>query len=167
MVELTEHASKTQYLIPSVKVKTYDKHPAMIADLITKTVIDHYNDHDVFIINYANADMVGHTGNLEATIKSIQALDKAIAKLYEYFSANNGVLFITGDHVNADQMKTINNEPLTTHTTAKVPLIITDYNVSLKANESASILQIAPTILDYLNLPIPNEMDQESLLIKK
>lgn len=122
----------------------------------------------MFIINYANADMVGHTGNLEQLFEAIQALDKAIAKLYEYFSANNGVLFITGDHGNADQMKIINNEPLTTHTTAKVPLIITDYNVSLKAK--MKVLQFyksQSTILDYLNLPIPNEMDQESLLIKK
>lgn len=163
----TFYPSKTQFLIPSAKVATYDLKPEMSANLITQTVIDHYHQFDVFIINYANADMVGHTGNLEATIKSVKYLDNEIKKLYDYFKKNNGVLFITADHGNADLMVSDQNHPLTTHSLNQVPFIITDKNVKFKRFDNASLANVAPTVLDYLCLQQPNQMTEDSLIEDK
>ncbi|AJQ45310.1 phosphoglyceromutase [Ureaplasma diversum] len=158
------YPSKKQFLVPSAKVATYDLKPSMSANLITQTIIDHYDQFDVFVVNYANADMVGHTGNLKATIQSVKSLDDEIKKLYDYFKENNGVLFITADHGNADLMLDDQNQPLTTHSLNQVPFIITDKSVRFKEIINGSIANVAPTLLDYLGLLKPVEMTEDSLI---
>ncbi|WP_031488909.1 2,3-bisphosphoglycerate-independent phosphoglycerate mutase [Ureaplasma canigenitalium] len=160
-----KYPSKTQILVPSKKIKTYDLDPTMSASLITKVAIDFYHQYDVFIINYANADMVGHTGNLEKTKESIKHLDSEIKKLYDYFSNNNGILFITADHGNADCMVDEYKQVITSHTNSKVLFVITDNKVKLKDNVNYSLANVAPTILDYLGIDQPLLM-KESMLEK-
>ncbi|MEJ3586855.1 2,3-bisphosphoglycerate-independent phosphoglycerate mutase [Ureaplasma urealyticum] len=160
------YASKTQYLIPSQKVATYDLCPQMSASLITKTIIDHYFDHDVFIVNYANPDMVGHSGNMKRTIQAILSVDSEIQKLYDFFKKNNGVLMITGDHGNAETMIDANGQIITSHSINDVWFIITDNNIVFDQTQKFSLANIAPTILEYLNIKKPIEIAASSMIKK-
>lgn len=162
-----KYSSKKQYLIPSPKVATYDLKPQMSASLITQSVIDHYNDHDFFVINYANSDMVGHTGDMKATVLAVKTLDEQIKILYDHFKNNNGVIFLTSDHGNADIMLDEHDQKVTSHTINKVLFVITDKDVALDNETNYNITNIAPTILEYLNLEKPIEMTSKSMLIKK
>lgn len=159
-----EGASK--YLIPSPKVATYDMKPEMSAVEVTKKVIACMEkDIDFILVNYANPDMVGHTGNLEAAIKAIMTVDLCLGKLIEQAEENFYKVVILADHGNADVMVDNKNRPVTTHTTAKVPFIITDEKIKLK--EEGNLTNVAPTILEYMDIAVPKEMkDTESLLIK-
>ncbi len=153
-------------LIPSPKVETYDLAPEMSATDITKKAINAMEkDIDFIFMNFANPDMVGHTGNLEATMKACTTVDVCLERLYEVAKDNFYTLFILADHGNADIMLDEFNNPVTTHTTSKVPFIITDPNVSLK--KSGDLTNVAPTILEYMDIALPDEMaDTPSLLIK-
>ena len=148
-------------IVPRKEVKTYDLAPRMSADEITKTVIPLLQDYDLIVLNYANCDMVGHTGKLEETKQAVEAVDENIGLLYEAIKKLNGTLIITADHGNAELMLDENNNVVTTHTTNEVPFIITDKKYVLK---SGSLKNIAPTILKIMNLKIPKEMSKETLI---
>lgn len=155
-------------LIPSPKVDTYDLAPKMSAHQLTDSIIQAMNKnyYDFIVINYANPDMVGHTGNLDATITAVSAIDKCIRRLLEYINQNSGTLIITADHGNADYMLDINNKPCTSHSTNPVPFIIINEKLknNLKLRSKGRLADIAPTILDLFNIDIPNDMDGRSLI---
>ena len=154
-------------LIPSPKVETYDLKPEMSAIEVTKKAIHAMEkDTDFIFMNLANPDMVGHTGNLEAKIKAVTTVDVCLERLYEVAKDNFYTMIILADHGNADIMLDEFGNPVTTHTTSKVPFIITDTNVSLK--KSGSLVNVAPTILEYMDIALPEEMaNTPSLLIQK
>lgn len=149
-------------LIPSPKVTTYDVKPEMSADEITDRVITEIRSrkYDVIIVNFANPDMVGHTGVLSAAIKAIETVDKCIWRIFEACTQTDVVL-ITGDHGNAEQVTEIDSdEPFTAHTSNTVPFIITK-----QCEIRPGILaDMAPTVLDLLGIKKPEEMDGESLI---
>lgn len=152
-----------QILIPSPKVKTYDLKPEMSAYEITDTLIDKLKDYDVVILNFANGDMVGHTGNFEATVKAIEAIDNCIGKIYKKIKELNGTLIITADHGNCDYMQDDNKDIITSHSISPVPFLITDKNIQLT---NGKLADIAPTILTLLNIKLPKEMTGEILIMK-
>ena len=155
-------------LIPSPKVATYDLKPEMSAPEITAKLIEEVKktEFDVIILNFANCDMVGHTGNLEATIKAVQCLDAQLAAIYQVFVKEyNGIMVITADHGNAEVMIDEKGQPNKKHTNDLVPIIITAKNLNLRQKDPA-IADVAPTILDLLGEEIPAEMTQPSLIEK-
>jgi 2,3-bisphosphoglycerate-independent phosphoglycerate mutase len=122
-------------------------------------------DIDFILVNFANPDMVGHTGNYEAAVKAVMTVDICLGKLLEEAENNFYKVIITADHGNIDTMLDEKNNPVTTHTLEKVPFIIVDNNLKLK-NEG-DLTNIAPTILEYMDIAKPKEMkDTESLIIK-
>lgn len=151
------------YLIPSPKVATYDKEPAMKAKEITDQVIKcMQEDKDFILVNYANPDMVGHTGIISATIQSLEILDECLGRIIEEVENNFYTLFLLSDHGNADLMLDDIGNPVTTHSLSKVPLIITDKELKLK---EGTLADVAPTILSYMDIAIPEEMKQSKILI--
>ena len=124
------------------------------------------------VINFANPDMVGHTGNLDATIKAIETVDKCIGQIVNSTGEMGGSILITADHGNAEVMKGSEGEPWTAHTTNKVPLIfiegekrkILNMGNEINLRDNAGLADIAPTLLQLLNLPIPKEMTGKSLI---
>ncbi len=151
-------------LVPSPKVETYDLQPEMSATEVTKKAINCMEkDTDFIFVNFANPDMVGHTGNLEATMKAVTTVDVCLQRLYEVAQDNFYTLIVLADHGNADIMIDEFNNPVTTHTTSKVPFIITDLNVNLK--KSGDLTNVAPTILEYMDIALPDEMLETNSLI--
>ena len=146
-------------LIPSPKVATYDLKPEMSANEITDKLLESMN-YDVIILNFANGDMVGHTGNLDAAIKAVETLDECVYKIYQKIIELNGTMIITADHGNCEEMIDENNNILTSHTTNKVPFLITK-DCKLK---NGKLGDIAPTMLYLLNEKIPKEMTGEVLI---
>lgn len=156
---------KDEIMIPSPNVKTYDLKPEMSAKEITNYVINNIEKYDFILINYANADMVGHTGNFEASKKAVEYLDEQIKLLYsKIVLEQNGVLIITSDHGNSDCMIR-DNEVVKTHTIADVPFIIASNKFCL-SKTSGSLQDVAPTILLVYNIDIPKEMTG-TILIKE
>jgi len=156
-------------LIPSPKVETYDMKPEMSAYQITSSLIEALNKniYKVIIVNYANPDMIGHTGNLNATIKAVEIIDKCIQKIVDKTNEVNGTLIITADHGNADYMIDNNNQPCKSHSTNLVPFIIVDSHTNnYKLRKYGCLADIAPTILDLLKINIPIEMNGKSLFEK-
>lgn len=152
----------SSFHIPSPDVSTYDLKPEMAAVAVTKTAIKCLeNDFDFILVNYANLDMVGHTGNMEAAVKACQAVDICLGKLYEEAENNFYTMFILADHGNAELMIDENNKPVTTHTINPVPFIITDHKLKLIDGD---LTMVAPTLLKYMNISIPKEMKETSTL---
>ncbi|MFH0819328.1 MAG: 2,3-bisphosphoglycerate-independent phosphoglycerate mutase [Patescibacteria group bacterium] len=150
--------------IPSPDVNRYDQAPEMSAAKITKTVVDFIKQdaYDFYCINYANPDMVAHTGNLEASIKACEFIDKQIGELYKQVKNKNGILIITADHGNAEELINLETgEVDTKHSTNLVPFIVTKKNLNLKKNGCLGC--IAPTILKLFNLPPAKLMSEKSL----
>lgn len=166
--EEKQYAGEDRILIPSPKVETYDLKPEMSAYEVTEKVADAIKQekYDCIILNYANPDMVGHTGNFDATVKAIEAIDECVGKVIEIAQKQKAVVLITADHGNAEQMidyKT--GEPHTAHTTNPVPLILVGkQEVALK---SGKLADLAPTMLEIMGLEKPKEMTGESLLLKE
>ena len=165
--EEKQYEGEDRILVPSPKVETYDLKPEMSAYEVTEKLVEAINSkkYDCIILNYANPDMVGHTGNLDAAIKAIEAIDECIGKVVEAVNAQNGILLITADHGNSEQMiDYATGEPHTAHTTNPVPLILVGMeNVKLKEGKLADL---APTMLSIMNLEKPKEMTGESIIIK-
>lgn len=161
-----KYNGEDRILIPSPKVATYDLQPEMSAFIITEKVINEIksNKYDIIILNFANCDMVGHTGNFDATVKAVESVDLCVKKIVDEVLKYNGCAFITADHGNADKMKDDFGKPFTAHTTNPVPFCVVGYECSLKSNGKLS--DIAPSILDILNIKIPSEMTGNSLIIK-
>ena len=157
-------------LVPSPKVETYDLKPEMSAYEVTDKVIEAIQKdyYDCIILNYANTDMVGHTGSLEAAIKAVEAVDECVGKVVKLVEEKEGNLLITADHGNAEQMiDYATGEPHTAHTTNPVPLILVTKNENLKLKTGGKLADLAPTMLDLMNLEKPEEMTGESLLDKE
>ena len=167
--EEKQYEGEDRILVPSPKVETYDQKPEMSAYEVTEKVLEAIKEdkYDNIILNFANTDMVGHTGSLEAAIKAVEAVDKCVGKIVNLVEEKEGNILITADHGNAEQMidyKT--GEPHTAHTTNPVPIILVTQNENLKLKENGKLADLAPTMLDLMNLEKPEEMTGESLLIK-
>ena len=153
-----EFPGQDNFLVPSPKVSTYDKTPVMSAREVTKKVKDAMgNDYDFILVNYANPDMLGHTGNLEATVESLQVLDKLLEDVIKSAEDNFYKVFILADHGNCDEMLSPDGEVITTHSLAEVPFIITDQNVTLRPN--GDLTMVAPTLLKYMDIAVPKSME--------
>ena len=154
--------NEDRILVESPKVKTYDLMPEMSANIVRDKVIEAIDSekYNVIILNFANTDMVGHTGNLDATIKAVETIDTAVGMIYKKVLEHNGILLITADHGNAEKMKE-NNNIFTAHTTNLVPLLITKKDIKLN---DGRLCDITPTMLDLMNLDKPNEMTGVSLI---
>ena len=147
-------------LLPSPKIATYDVQPEMSADKITNTLVDaiQQNKFDLIVANYANADMVGHTGNLAAAIRAVETIDACIGRLERAISASGSILLITADHGNVECMQdSESNQPHTAHTTEDVPLIVAN-SESLTGLTDGSLSDVAPTVLTLLGVAIPEDM---------
>ena len=150
-------------LIPSPKVVTYDLKPEMSAYKITDKLLSIIDNYDFTVLNFANGDMVGHTGVFDATVKAVEVVDECIGKLYQHCNTNNITMIITADHGNSEYMLDDDNNIITSHTTSKVPLIITDKKYKLKKGKLSNI---APTILEIMNIDKPIDMLEDSLIKK-
>ena len=155
-------------LIDSPKVATYDLQPEMSAPQVTQTLCDAIatDTADVYIVNYANCDMVGHTGVLPAAIKAVEAVDAGVGKVVQAIEEKSGCVFITADHGNADCMLQNNGQPMTAHTTSPVPFVMLDFTGQGRElqNTEGALCDIAPTLLDTIGIPIPSEMTGTSLI---
>ena len=158
---------ETRLLIPSPKVATYDLQPEMSAPALTKVLVEAISNQtfDVIICNYANADMVGHTGNIQATIQAIECIDHCMHDVGEAIKKVNGQLIITADHGNAECMfDEISQQPQTAHTNEPVPfLYVGNKSITLK-QQGGDLSCVAPTLLDLLSIQKPLEMTGTSLL---
>ena len=155
-------------LIPSPKVATYDLQPEMSAEIVTEKVIEKLdsNEYDVVILNFANCDMVGHTGVFDAAVKAVKTVDKCVGKVVDKILSMGGCAIITADHGNADKMVDEDGSPFTAHTTNVVPFIVVGKDFKDKKLRSGGILaDVAPTLLDMMDVPVPQEMSGKSLLI--
>lgn len=162
-----ELPGETRILINSPKVATYDLKPEMsayeVADACVKEI--EAEKHDAIILNFANPDMVGHSGMLEPTIKAVEATDECMGKVVDAVIAKGGVAIIIADHGNADMVFDEQGRPFTAHTTNPVPFILTDENVTLR--DGGILADVAPTILDLMQLPKPAEMTGESMIASR
>ncbi len=162
-----EFPGETRILIPSPRVSTYDLKPEMSAFEVTEAVANAINegDTDVFVVNYANADMVGHTGILDAAVKAIEVLDSCVGRVVDAIRERHGALIITADHGKAEKMiDPVTGQPFTAHTTNPVPLLLID-GERRKLREGGSLQDIAPTMLALLGLPKPEEMTGQDLRV--
>ncbi|MEX2461169.1 MAG: 2,3-bisphosphoglycerate-independent phosphoglycerate mutase [Paenibacillaceae bacterium] len=157
---------ETRILINSPKVATYDLKPEMSAyELAASTVKEiEAEHHDVIILNFANPDMVGHSGMLAPTIKAIEATDECLGQVVEAILAKGGVALITADHGNADEVRDEQGRPMTAHTTNPVPFIVTAKHVTLR--EGGILADIAPTMLNLLHVAQPEDMTGTSIIQK-
>ncbi len=152
-------------LIPSPNVKTYDLKPEMSAYLITDKLMEELdNDYDLVVLNYANGDMVGHTGNYDMTLKAVEALDNCLGLLYKKAMDNGYTLVIIADHGNCDYMIDDSDNIVTSHSVSPVPCIITDNNYKVN---NGRLCDVAPTILDIMGLDVPIEMNGNILIERR
>jgi len=157
-------------LIPSPKVATYNLQPEMSAPKLTQTLLEELrkNKYDVIILNFANPDMVGHTGVLAATIKAVEAVDRCLGEIVEEFKKMEGTILVTADHGNAEAKVDLETDlPLTAHSINKVPFILVNEQLKgQKLRESGALCDVAPTMLELLKIPQPEEMTGQSLIFK-
>ncbi len=152
-------------LIPSPSVKTYDLKPEMSAYLITDKLMEELdNNYDLVVLNYANGDMVGHTGNYDATSKAVLALDNCLDRLYKKALEDDYTLVIIADHGNCDYMLDDKDNVVTSHSVSPVPCIITDNNYKVN---NGRLCDVAPTILNIMGIDIPKEMNGNSLIERR
>lgn len=160
--------NEERVLIPSPKVATYDLQPEMSEPEVAETLVNAIDDGvaDVYIVNFANCDMVGHTGSIPATIAAVEAVDDGVGKVLAALERKGGVALLTADHGNADKMVGEDGSPFTAHTTAPVPLVLIDYaNKGYALNgKTGALCNIAPTLLAMIGIEAPAEMEGESLL---
>ena len=166
--EEKQYPGEDRILVPSPKVATYDLQPEMSAPIVTEKVVEAINEdkYNAIVLNFANPDMVGHTGSLPAAIKAVETIDECVQKVVDAMLAHNGTILITADHGNCEQMidyKT--GEPHTAHTTNPVPLILVTNDETLKV-KSGKLADLAPTMLEILGIEKPEEMTGESILEK-
>ena len=159
------YEGEDRVLIPSPKVATYDLQPEMSAYAVTDEAVRRIESgrYDVIILNYANCDMVGHTGVFEAAVKAVEAVDTCLGRLLAALEKAGGRAFLTADHGNADQMADENGAPFTAHTTNPVPFVAIGFG-DVKLRSGGRLADIAPTMLQAMGLPQPEEMTGRSLL---
>lgn len=159
------YSGEIRKLIPSpADVQTYDKKPEMSAREVTRVFIKMIEEQkfDFAILNFANCDMVGHTGIIEAAIQAVEVVDECVGKVVSKVMENSGVCIITSDHGNAESMTDEDGGPDTAHTTELVPLIVTT-NVTLA--DDCALCDVAPTVLKFMNIPAPDEMTGRSIVV--
>ncbi|MGX7140628.1 2,3-bisphosphoglycerate-independent phosphoglycerate mutase [Facklamia languida] len=161
-----EFQGEDRILIPSPKVATYDLKPEMSAYEVGQALYQSIQEdkYDAIILNFANPDMVGHSGKLQPTIKAIEAVDENLGLVVDAILAKGGKAIIFADHGNAETMTTEDGKPHTAHTTVPVPVIVTQAGIQLR--EDGQLCDVAPTMLDLLHLPQPAEMTGQSLIVK-
>ena len=153
-------------MLPSPNVDTYDLQPEMNAPKVTEKLVEAIKSEyfDVIICNYANCDMVGHTGNFEASIQAVEAVDDALNQVLEAISSVDGEALVTADHGNVEQMfDHINHQPHTQHTTFPVPFVYVGTR-KLNLRNGGTLADVAPTMLELLGLRKPKEMTGQSLI---
>lgn len=153
-------------LIPSPKVTTYDQKPAMSACEVTDAVLRRLDEYNFIVLNFANPDMVGHTGNLAAAIAAVIAVDDCLGRIVAAMQERGAPLLVTADHGNAEEMREPDGGPHTAHTTNLVPFIIVDDSLRGVALREGGLEDVAPTVLDMMGLTVPAEMTGKSLIIK-
>ena len=158
-------------IVPSPRVRTYDLKPEMSAYEVADVVLEKLDSkkYDVIVVNFANPDMVGHTGILEAAIKAAQVVDECVGRIIKKVESMNSAAIITADHGNFEKMfDSTDNKPFTSHTTGDVPLIVFDKRYkNKKLRQNGRLADIAPTLLELMDLPKPEEMTGQSLIIKQ
>ncbi len=156
-------------LIPSPKVATYDLQPEMSAYAVCDQLVEAIEGgkYDLIIINFANPDMVGHTGSMEAAIAAVEAVDSCVGRAVKALEETGGQMFLCADHGNAEQMiQEKSGEPFTAHTTNQVPFVLVHADPSYRLKEGGRLCDIAPTLLELMGLPKPEDMTGQSLLQK-
>jgi 2,3-bisphosphoglycerate-independent phosphoglycerate mutase len=159
-----QYPGEDRVLVKSPKVATYDMQPEMSANEVTDKLVDciHSGKYDVIILNFANCDMVGHTGVFDAAKAAVEAVDKCVGRVTDAIAEMNGVALITADHGNADKMYENDGSPFTAHTTNPVPFCVIGYPGKLRTG--GKLADIAPTMLKILGVPQPAEMDGKSII---
>jgi len=151
-------------LIPSPKVSTYDKKPEMSAAEVTKNLLERIGKYDFIVVNYANADMVGHTGMMKPAIKACEVVDSCLGEIVKKAQEKDYNVIVTADHGNIEKMVNTDGSPCTAHTTNPVPFIlVSNGDYKLKELNSAKLANIAPTILKLMGIPKPVEMEADCL----
>ena len=167
--EEKQYSGEERILVPSPKVETYDQKPEMSAYEVTDKVVEavQADKYDTIILNFANPDMVGHTGNLSAAVAAVEAVDKCVGRIVEEILKKDGTILMTADHGNAEQMLDYKTgDPHTAHTTNPVPLVLISNNKEYNIKEG-KLADLAPTLLELMGIEKPNEMTGESLLIRE
>ena len=169
------YPGEDRHLVPSPRVATYDQAPAMSAEQLTDSCIAAIKKglYALVVINYANPDMVGHTGEMNATIEAISTVDQSVGRLLEATNRMGGTLLVTADHGNAELMEGPDGRPWTAHTTNPVPVILVEgeqrklpgHGNAVELRSGGGLADIAPTLLDILGLPQPSRMTGESLIV--
>lgn len=160
---------ETRVLINSPKVATYDLQPEMSAPEVTEKAIAELDkgEYDFMILNFANCDMVGHTGVIDATVKAVHTVDECVKKIMDKILSMGGSALLTADHGNADKLIDSDGSPFTAHTTNPVPLcLISEKYKNCSLREGGVLADLAPTLLDMMEIEIPAEMTGKSLLVK-
>lgn len=155
-------------LIPSPKVATYDLQPEMSARILTEKLLHAIgeNKFDFIVVNYANPDMVGHTGDLKAAIKAVETVDECIGYLVQGLKKVNGLMFLTSDHGNCEMMYDTKTQTThTAHTTNLVPAVLVNSPPEVFALKNGKLADVAPTLLELLGLPLPQSMNGQSMLV--
>ena len=156
-------------LVPSPKVATYDLQPEMSAPVVCDKLVEAVTSgkYDVIIVNFANPDMVGHTGIEDAAIKAIETVDACVGRTVDAVKEMNGVMFICADHGNAEQLLDYETgEPFTAHTTNPVPFILVNADPTCKLREGGCLADIAPTLIELMGMEQPKEMTGKSLIVR-
>ena len=161
----TQYPGEDRVLVPSPKVATYDLQPEMSADEVADKCVERIESgaYDVIILNFANCDMVGHTGVFDAAVRAVETVDTCVGRVVDATMKMGGIAMITADHGNAEVMTQPDGSPMTAHTTNPVPFILCGAGTELRKGRLADI---APTILDVMGLAVPEEMDGQTLIVK-
>ena len=161
----TQFPGEDRVLVPSPKVATYDLQPEMSADEVADKCVERIESgaYDVIILNFANCDMVGHTGVFDAAVRAVETVDACVGRVVDATMKMGGIAMITADHGNAEVMTQPDGSPMTAHTTNPVPFILCGAGTELRKGRLADI---APTILDVMGLAVPEEMDGQTLIVK-
>ena len=156
-------------LVNSPKVATFDMQPEMSAYEVADKLVEAIDSekYDVIVVNFANPDMVGHTGIMEAAVKAIEAVDECVGKAYDALMEKNGQMFICADHGNAEKLVDTDGSPFTAHTTNPVPFILVNYDEAYTLREGGCLADIVPTLIEMMGMEQPKEMTGKSLLLKK
>lgn len=161
-----QYEGEDRILVKSPAVATYDMQPEMSAYEVTDKLVPAIKSgkYDMIILNFANCDMVGHTGVFEAAVKAVEAVDDCVGRVTDAIAEMGGVALITADHGNADRMVDVDGSPFTAHTTNPVPFCVVGYDCKLR--EGGVLADIAPTMLEIMGLPQPEEMTGKSIVAK-
>jgi 2,3-bisphosphoglycerate-independent phosphoglycerate mutase len=163
------YVGEERIVVPSPKVATYDLQPEMSASKVTDKVVEAIDSgkFDFVVLNYANPDMVGHTGFLDAAIKAVEAIDECLGRLFAAVEKQGGIVLLTADHGNCEHMYDPQTHgPHTAHTLERVPVMLVNAPSSVKSLHDGKLADVAPTLLELMGMPKPGVMDGQSLLVR-